>query len=111
MAEGLSAQENEQKRQLDEVSVQLQEKRDLWLRNEGHFSAYSHFYKELDQLNKELEVLKTSSDSDPREVDHKEVEITTNDLGRLKEDMDSLQVSFLLKLPRNAFKAPKSALK
>ena len=67
-------------------------------------------------------MLKTSPDSDPWEVDHKEVEITTitkilskagatNDSGRLKEDMDSLQVSFLLKLPRNAFKAPKSALK
>ncbi|MCO5601980.1 hypothetical protein L7F22_056107 [Adiantum nelumboides] len=100
MADGLSDQENEQKRLLDEVKLQLQEKRDLCLRNEGHFSAYSGFYKELDQLNKELEVLKTSPD--PREVDRKEVEVTTItkmlsragatiDSGRLKEDLDSLQ--------------------
>ncbi|MCO5558027.1 hypothetical protein L7F22_011602 [Adiantum nelumboides] len=59
---------------------------------------------ELDQLNKELEVLKTSPDSDPREVDHKEVEVmditemlsragATIDSRRLKEDLDSLQLT------------------
>ncbi|MCO5578889.1 hypothetical protein L7F22_032737 [Adiantum nelumboides] len=100
MGDGLSGQENEQKRPLGEVKVQLQEKRDLWLRNE-YFSTYSDFYREVDQLNKELEVLKTSPDSDPREVDRKEVEVTTitkmlskagatTDSRRLKEDLDSL---------------------
>ncbi|MCO5590907.1 hypothetical protein L7F22_044882 [Adiantum nelumboides] len=83
MADRLSGQENEQKRLMGE---------------------------ELDQLNKELEVLKTSPDSDPREVNRKEVEVTgitkmlskagaTTDLGRLKENLDSLQVSLLLKVP------------
>ncbi|MCO5573587.1 hypothetical protein L7F22_027359 [Adiantum nelumboides] len=75
MADGLSGQENEQKKLLGEVKVQLQEKRDLWLRNKGHFSTYIDFYKELDQLNKKLEVLKASPDSDPREVDRKEIEV------------------------------------
>ncbi|MCO5603239.1 hypothetical protein L7F22_057387 [Adiantum nelumboides] len=79
MADGLSDQENEQKR-------------------------------ELDQLNKELEVLKASPNSDPRKVDCKEVEVmaitkmlsragATIDLGWLKEDLDSLQVSLLLRVP------------
>ncbi|MCO5551971.1 hypothetical protein L7F22_005479 [Adiantum nelumboides] len=110
MADGLSDQENEQKRLLGEMKLQLQEKRDLCLKNEGHFSAYNDFYRELDQLNKELEVLKTSPDSDPREVDRKEVEVTaitkmlsrvgaTIDSGWLKEDLDSLQVSLLLRVP------------
>ncbi|MCO5579715.1 hypothetical protein L7F22_033575 [Adiantum nelumboides] len=101
MADGLNGQENEQKRLLGEVKVQLQEKRDLWLRNEGNVFAYNDFYKELDQLNKDLEVLKTSPDSDPREVDRKEVKVTaitkmlskagaTIDSGWLKEDLDSL---------------------
>ncbi|MCO5574930.1 hypothetical protein L7F22_028725, partial [Adiantum nelumboides] len=104
MADRLNGHKNEQKRQLGEVKVQLQEKRDPCLRNEGHFSTYTDFYRKLDQLNKELkvEVLKTSLDSDPREVDYKEVEATaitkmlskasvTTDSGWLKEDLDSLQ--------------------
>ncbi|MCO5550580.1 hypothetical protein L7F22_004068 [Adiantum nelumboides] len=74
MAGELSDQENEQKRLLGEVKLQLQEKRDLCLKNEGHFSTYNDFYRELDQLNKELEVLNTSLNSDPREVDRKEIE-------------------------------------
>ncbi|MCO5600957.1 hypothetical protein L7F22_055074 [Adiantum nelumboides] len=36
MADGRSGQENEQKRLLGKVKAQLQEKTDLWLRNEGH---------------------------------------------------------------------------
>ncbi|MCO5586353.1 hypothetical protein L7F22_040293, partial [Adiantum nelumboides] len=114
MANGLSGQKNEQKRLLGEVKVQLQEKRDPWLRNEEHFFAYNDFYRELDQLNKELEVLKTSPDSDPREVDRKEVEVTaitkmlskagaTIYLGWLKEDLDSLQMAKKKQcLPRRA---------
>ncbi|MCO5603566.1 hypothetical protein L7F22_057717 [Adiantum nelumboides] len=90
MADGLSDQKNEQKRLLGEVKLQLQEKRDLCLKNEGHFSTYSDFYRVLDQLNKELEVLKTSPDSDPREVDHKEVEVTviTKMLSRAETNAD-----------------------
>ncbi|MCO5606871.1 hypothetical protein L7F22_061062 [Adiantum nelumboides] len=73
----------------------------------GHRIAWA---RELDQLNKELEVLKNSPNSYPQEVDRKEVEVTaitkmlskagaTTDLGRLKEDLDSLQVSLLLRVP------------
>ncbi|KAI5075960.1 hypothetical protein GOP47_0008025 [Adiantum capillus-veneris] len=60
--------------------------------------------------NEELEVLKTSRDSDPQKVDRKEVEVTaitkmlskggvTTNSGRPKEDLDSLQFSLLLKIP------------
>ncbi|MCO5602903.1 hypothetical protein L7F22_057043 [Adiantum nelumboides] len=101
MADGLNGQENEPKRLLGVVKAQQQEKRDLWLRNEGHFFAYRDFYRESDQLNKELEVLMTSPNSDPWEVECKDVEVkaitkmsskagATTDLEQLKEDLDSL---------------------
>ncbi|MCO5606710.1 hypothetical protein L7F22_060900 [Adiantum nelumboides] len=51
----------------------------------GHWIAWA---RELDQLNKELEVLKTSLDSDPREVDRKEVEAVVKS-GDIVEDPDA----------------------
>ncbi|MCO5567719.1 hypothetical protein L7F22_021413 [Adiantum nelumboides] len=55
----------------------------------------------------------TKSSKDPRKVDRKEVEViaitkmlskagATTNLRRFKEDVDSLQVNLLLKVPRSA---------
>ncbi|KAI5054405.1 hypothetical protein GOP47_0030701 [Adiantum capillus-veneris] len=57
---GINAKEDDLQKELDGVKVIMHEKRDLWLKNEGLFSAYSGFYTELEQLNKELEMLKSS---------------------------------------------------
>ena len=73
MEEGINAKVDEQREHLAEVEAQLQEKRDLSLKSEGLFFAYSGLYAELEQLKKELEVLKNSSNATPREVDCKEL--------------------------------------
>ena len=85
--------------------MQLQQKRDVWLRNEGLSSAYSSLYTELEELKKELEHLKNSPDATPRDIDCKvlEVQAITKVLAKvgasfeslnMKQDLDALQVSF-----------------
>ncbi|MCO5594647.1 hypothetical protein L7F22_048680 [Adiantum nelumboides] len=96
-AEGINDKEDEVQKML------LHEKRDLWLRNEGLFSTYSGFYIELEQLNKDLEVLKNSPNPDGQEVDCNAVEVKAItkmltqaggniDLAQLKTNLDSLEV-------------------
>ncbi|MCO5566376.1 hypothetical protein L7F22_020053 [Adiantum nelumboides] len=65
IAEGISKELDQQKEQLAKVEVQLQQKRDVSIKNEGLSSAYSGLYTELDELKKKLEHLKNSPDATP----------------------------------------------
>ncbi|MCO5547486.1 hypothetical protein L7F22_000936 [Adiantum nelumboides] len=70
IAEGISKELDQQQEQLAKVEVQLQQKREVSLRNEGLSSAYSGLYTELEELKKELEHLKNSPDATPRDIDY-----------------------------------------
>ncbi|MCO5578247.1 hypothetical protein L7F22_032086 [Adiantum nelumboides] len=75
IAEGISKELDQQQEQLAKVEVQLQQKRDVSLRNEGLSFAYSGLYTELEELKKELEHLKNSPDATPQDIDCKELEV------------------------------------
>ena len=104
IAEGISKELDQQQEQLAKVEVQLQQKRDVSLRNEGLSSAYSGLYTKLEELKKELEHLKNSPDATPRDIDCKEVEVqaitkvlakvgASSESLNMKQDLDALQVS------------------
>ncbi|MCO5584288.1 hypothetical protein L7F22_038212 [Adiantum nelumboides] len=101
IAEGISKELDQQQEQLAKVEVQLQQKRDVSLRNEGLSSAYSGLYTELEEL-KELEHLKNSPDATPRDIDCKELEVqaitkvlakvgASSESLNMKQDLDALQ--------------------
>ena len=96
---------DQQQEELAKVKVQLQQKRDAWLRNEGLSSAYSSLYIELQELKKEWEHLKNLPDATPRDIDCKELEVqaitkvlakvgASSESLNMKQDLDALQVSF-----------------
>ncbi|MCO5568527.1 hypothetical protein L7F22_022226 [Adiantum nelumboides] len=102
IAKGISKELDQQQEQLAKVEVQLQQKRDVSLKNEGLSSAYSGLYTELEELKKELEHLKNSRDATPRDIDCKELEVQaiTKVLAKvgacseslnMKQDLDALQ--------------------
>ncbi|MCO5585984.1 hypothetical protein L7F22_039921 [Adiantum nelumboides] len=102
IAEGISKELDQQQEQLAKVEVQLQQKRDVSLRNEGLSSAYSGLYTELEELKKELDHLKNSPDVTPRDIDCKELEVQAitkvlAEVGasskslNMKENLDALQ--------------------
>ncbi|MCO5564751.1 hypothetical protein L7F22_018419 [Adiantum nelumboides] len=102
IAEGISKELDQQQEQLAKVEVQLQQKRDVSLRNEGLSSAYSGLYTELEELKKELEHLKNSPDATPRDIDCKELEVqaitevlakvgASSESLNMKQDLDALQ--------------------
>ncbi|MCO5608042.1 hypothetical protein L7F22_062245 [Adiantum nelumboides] len=102
IAEGISKELDQQQEQLAKVEVQLQQKRDVSLRNEGLSSAYSGLYTELEELKKELEHLKNLPDATPRDIDCKELEVqaitkvlakvgASSESLNMKQDLDALQ--------------------
>ncbi|MCO5601080.1 hypothetical protein L7F22_055199 [Adiantum nelumboides] len=93
---------DQQQEQLAKVEVQLQQKRDVLLRNEGLSSAYNGLYTKLEELKKELEHLKNSPDATPRYIDCKELEVqaitkvlakvgASSESLNMKQDLDALQ--------------------
>ncbi|MCO5563215.1 hypothetical protein L7F22_016852 [Adiantum nelumboides] len=121
IAEGISKELDQQQEQLAKVEVQLQQKRDVSLRNEGLSSAYSGLYTELEELKKELEHLKNSPDATPRDIDCKELEVQAitkvltkvgasleslnmkQDLDALQEKRDALEEEAKLLIAQQAF--------
>ncbi|MCO5583893.1 hypothetical protein L7F22_037809 [Adiantum nelumboides] len=102
IAEGISKELDQQQEQLAKVEVQLQQKRDVSLRNEGLSSTYSGLYTELEELKKELNHLKNSPDATPRDIDCKELEVqaimkvlakvgASSESLNMRQDLDALQ--------------------
>ncbi|MCO5554909.1 hypothetical protein L7F22_008447 [Adiantum nelumboides] len=85
------------------VDVQLQQKRDVSLKNEGLSSAYSGLFTELEELKKELEHLKNSLDATPRDIDCKELEVQAIMKILAKEKRDALEDDAKLLIAQQAF--------
>ncbi|MCO5574512.1 hypothetical protein L7F22_028297 [Adiantum nelumboides] len=103
ITEGISKELDQQQEQLAKVEVQLQQKRDVSLKNEGLSSVYNNgLYTELEELKKELEHLKNSPDDTPQDIDCKELEVqaitkvlakvgASSESLNMKQDLDALQ--------------------
>ena len=57
------------------MKAELQQKKDLLLQKKGLFQTFSSFYTDLEQLNKDLVLLKSMPNAPLEEIHSKEYEI------------------------------------
>ena len=89
--------------QVESAKVVLIDKRDVWLRNEGSYSAYAPIISEMEKLKAEMEILKASPQENEAAITKMEAEIgvlhrvvsmagALTTAAQLKEEVYTMQV-------------------